>query len=177
MIRRSPRAIVAVISAAGLVASIGQTLFLPVLPELPRLLGVPRDAGSLLVTITMVAGAVSIPTVARLADMFGKRRMIIVTLAVVAAGGVLGALADSFALVLVSRAMQGVGLALIPVGTSIFRDLLPRERLSVAVAFMSAVLGIGSAVSSSASLSSCPSRRSGPVGGSTSSARFCSPFC
>jgi MFS family permease len=138
---------VTIISAAGLVASIGQTLFLPVLPELPRLLGVPRDAGSLLVTITMVAGAVSIPTVARLADMYGKRRMIIVTLAVVAAGGVLGALADSFALVLVSRAMQGVGLALIPVGTSIFRDLLPRERLSVAVAFMSAVLGIGSAVS------------------------------
>lgn len=134
------------LALAGLVVSMGQSLFLPVLPELPGLLDTTADEASWLITITLMAGAVGIPAMSRLADMYGKRRIVLVTLMIVAIGGVIGAVGDSYFLVLVSRAMQGIGLAIIPVGTSIMRDELPRERLGTAVALMSTTLGIGSAL-------------------------------
>ena len=55
----------------------------------------------------------------------------------------IAALGPSFALVVTGRALQGFGAALIPVGISILRDELPREKVPSAVALMSATLGIG----------------------------------
>ena len=47
---------------------------------------------------------------------------------------------------IIGRALQGFATALIPVGISIMRDELPKEKMGSAVALMSATLGIGSAL-------------------------------
>ncbi|NHP17270.1 MFS transporter [Rhodococcus sp. IC4_135] len=136
--------VVATLALTGTVVSLQQTLVLPLLPDLPALLNTTADNASWLVTATLLFGAVSIPTVTRLADMFGKKRMMLVTLAVMVLGSVLGALSTELPLVITARAMQGIGLSLIPVGIAIMRDELPRERVPLGVALMSASLAIGS---------------------------------
>jgi MFS family permease len=142
--RRMPSGLViAVLALCGTVAAVQQTIVIPVLPELPELLGTSVDSASWVVTATLLAGAVATPMVGRLADMVGKRRMIVVCLSVMVAGSVLGGLADSLPLVLVARALQGVGTAMIPVGIAAMRDELPRDRLPLGVALMSATLAIG----------------------------------
>jgi len=65
---------------------------------------------------------------------------------VMVAGSVVAALRPSFALVVTGRALQGFAAALIPVGISILRDELPREKVPSAVALMSATLGIGGGI-------------------------------
>ena len=145
--RRSPTwLVISVLSLAGLVVAVMQTLLVPLIPELPTLLHVSADDASWLITATLLAAAVAIPSLSRLADMFGKRRMMLVSLAVMAVGSAVGALGTSLALLIVARALQGCAMALIPIGMSIMRDELPRERLGSAVALMSATLGIGAAV-------------------------------
>lgn len=135
--------VVGTLALTGTVVSLQQTLVLPLVPDFPRLLDTTADNASWLVTATLLFGAVSIPTVSRLADMFGKKRMMMVALAVMVLGSALGALSPSLPFVITARAMQGVGLSLVPVGIAIMRDELPRERVPLGVALMSATLAIG----------------------------------
>lgn len=144
--RPSSPLVIAVLSICGTVVSLQQTLVVPLLPEFPRLLGTTLENASWLVTITLLVGAVATPIVARLADMFGKRRMMLLCLGAVVVGSLIAALGpSSLSVVVLGRGLQGMGAALIPVGISIMRDELPPERVGSAVALMSATLGIGGA--------------------------------
>jgi MFS family permease len=141
--RASSGLVIAVLALCGTVAALQQTVVIAVLPQLPRLLDTSVDNASWVVTTTLLAGAVATPTVSRFADMVGKRRMIMVCLALMVTGSVVGGLAQSLQQVLAARALQGVGTALIPVGIAAMRDTLPRDRIPLGVALMSGTLAIG----------------------------------
>jgi MFS family permease len=142
----SPSAITAVLALSGTVVALMQTLVVPLLPDFPRILGVTADDASWLVTATLLASAVATPIVSRSADMYGKRKMMVVCLAIMVAGSVIAAVGGSFLWLVIGRTLQGFASALIPVGISIMRDELPKEKMGSAVALMSATLGIGSAM-------------------------------
>ncbi|BAK33195.1 major facilitator superfamily transporter [Microlunatus phosphovorus NM-1] len=140
-------AVVAVLCLAGTTVSLQQTLVVALLPSFAELLSLSTDDVSWLITATLLTSAVATPVVARLADMYGKRLMMIVCIVLMAAGSLIAALSSgSFALLIVGRALQGFSSALIPVGISIMRDQLPKEKVSSAIALMSATLGIGGAL-------------------------------
>lgn len=138
--------IVLVLALCGTAVSLMQTLVVPLLPDFPGLLHTSVDNASWLVTVTLLTSAVATPILSRLADMFGKRRMIVVSLVVLLVGSLVGALSDSLAVLILARALQGFAPALIPIGISTMRDELPPERIGAAVALMSATLGIGGAI-------------------------------
>ena len=139
-------ATITVLSLCGVVSSLQFTLIIPSLPDLPARLGVSADDASWLVTATLLTSAVSTPIVARMADMYGKRKMLILSLVAMVLGSVICAVFQSFAIMLVGRALQGFASSLVAVGISILRDELPPERITFAVALMSATLGIGAAL-------------------------------
>lgn len=138
--------VVPVLAFAGVVVSLMQTLVIPLVPKLPSLLGAPASDTAWTITATLLAGAVATPVVGRLGDMYGKRRMLLVSLAILVAGSVVCALSDSLTPMVVGRALQGLAAGLVALGISIMRDELPAERLSGATALMSASLGVGGAL-------------------------------
>ncbi|CAN7572196.1 MFS transporter [Arthrobacter sp. LjRoot14] len=142
----SPGAITAALALSGTVVALMQTLVVPLLPDFPGILGVTADDASWLVTATLLSSAVATPVVSRSADMYGKRKMMVICLAIMVAGSIVAAVGGSFLWLIVGRALQGFSSALIPVGISIMRDELPKEKMGSAVALMSATLGIGSAL-------------------------------
>jgi MFS family permease len=142
----SPAFVVVMLSLCGTLVSLQQTVFLPLLAELPSLLDVSAGSASWLVTSTLLAGAVATPTVSRLADMYGKRRMLLLVLGISVAGSLIGGASSTLSLLILARSLQGVGLALVPVGIAIMRDELPRDRVPLGVAMMSATLAIGAGV-------------------------------
>jgi len=86
--RRTPASsttITTLLSLAGLVAALQTTLVIPLLPDFPEILDVSAGAATWLVTITLLIGAISVPTLSRLADMYGKRPLLYVCLAIMAA--------------------------------------------------------------------------------------------
>ena len=122
--------------------SLQQTMVVPLLPGFQHLLRVSADDVSWLVTATLLTAAVATPMVARLADMYGKRLMMLVCIVLMTAGSLVAALsAGSFVVLVVGRSLQGFAAALIPVGISIMRDELPKEKVGSAIALMSATLG------------------------------------
>jgi MFS family permease len=141
--RRSPMLLIATLSVCGTVVSLQQTLMLPVLPGLPLLLHTSADNASWIVTATLLAGAVAIPTLSRLADMFGKKSMIMVAFLLMVIGGVLGGLSHELTVAIVARALQGAGFVVVPIGIAIMRDELPADRVPLGVTLMGATLAIG----------------------------------
>ncbi|WP_277452427.1 MFS transporter [Janibacter sp. DB-40] len=134
------------LALCGTVVSLQQTMVLPLLPELPVLIGTSTSNASWIITATLIAGAVATPVISRMADMYGKRRMILLTLAIVAVGALLGGTSTALALLILARVLQGIGMALVPVGIATMRDELEPEKVPLAVALMSATLAIGAGV-------------------------------
>ena len=143
--RRSTGAIVA-LGCSGLLVSLLQTAVVPLIPQFPALLSVSSSSAAWLLTATLLAGAVSAPVLGRLGDMYGKRRMLLVSLGVILVSSVLAALAPNFAVLLVARAMQGVGFGVIALGMSLMRDVLPPAKVAGGVGLMSSSLGVGGAI-------------------------------
>ncbi|MFF9809331.1 MFS transporter [Streptomyces coeruleorubidus] len=141
-----PNAVVAVLALAGVVVSLMQTLVIPIVPELPKYLDASASNAAWAVTATLLAAAVATPVVGRLGDMFGKRRMLLVSIVLLVSGSVVCALSDSLVPMVVGRTMQGLAAAVVPLGISVLRDVLPAERLAGSTALMSASLGVGGAL-------------------------------
>src|SRR5439155_20732546 len=69
--------------------------------------------------------------------------MPVVTLAIVAAGTLVAALATSIDVLILGRVIQGAGGAIFPLAFAIIRDEFPRERVPTGIALISALLGVG----------------------------------
>ncbi|MDQ0581799.1 MFS transporter [Streptomyces rishiriensis] len=139
-------AVVAVLALAGIVVSLMQTLVIPIVPELPKLLDASASDTAWAVTATLLAAAVATPVVGRLGDMVGKRRMLLTSIVLLVSGSVVCALADSLVPMIVGRALQGLSAAVVPLGISILRDTVTAEKLAGSTAVMSASLGVGGAL-------------------------------
>ncbi|MGW3958580.1 MFS transporter [Amycolatopsis sp. NPDC005003] len=146
VVSRSGRPIVVVLASCGLVASFMQTLVVPLIPVFPRLLHVPAADASWVVTVTLLAASVITPVSGRLGDLYGKRRMLLVSLGLLIAGSVVSATTDALAFQILGRGLQGCAMGVIPLGISIMRDELPPERVGGAISLMSATLGVGGAI-------------------------------
>ncbi|MGW6034528.1 MFS transporter [Gordonia terrae] len=137
---------VVVLCFGGLVASLMQTLIIPIQPDLPRLLGTSIGNASWIITATLLAAAVAMPIAGRLGDMFGKQRVLLVSAVLLTLGSLICALGDSLIPLIIGRGVQGLAMGFIPVGMSLIREITPPRITSMAVAAMSATLGVGGAI-------------------------------
>ncbi|HEV7652793.1 MAG TPA: MFS transporter [Actinophytocola sp.] len=144
--RNGHAVIVPVLAFSGIVVSLMQTLVIPLVPSLPHLLGSAPADTAWAVTVTLLAGAVVTPVTGRLGDMYGKRRMLLISLGVLVVGSVICALSDSLTPMIIGRGLQGLSAGVIALGISIMRDEVPPQRLASATALMSASLGVGGAL-------------------------------
>ena len=137
---------IAVLAVAGLCSSFMFTLVVPIQTQLPELLNASRDDTAWVVTSTLLAAAVTTPIAGRLGDMYGKRRIVLVLLAVLVLGSVIAALSTGIGSMIVGRTLQGAVVGVVPLGVSILRDVLHEKRVDSAIALISATLGVGGAL-------------------------------
>ena len=140
---RSAALVLTALAIAGLVVSVMQTLALPLLPEFMRAFHTSVSAVTWVFTATLLAGAVATPLLSRFGDMYGKKKMILIAMALLVAGSVFCAVSGSLAVLVAGRALQGVSSAMIPLAIGVIRDTFPRERITTAIGIVSATLGVG----------------------------------
>ncbi|WP_246207089.1 MFS transporter [Tsukamurella spumae] len=142
----SDGALIAVLCLGGLLASLMQSLVVPLIGRLPHLLNTSADDASWVITSTLLASSVAMPIAGRLGDMYGKRLILLTSLLSLIAGSLICALAHTLPLTVVGRSFQGFAMGLVPVGISLMRDELHARKIPGAVALMSAMLGVGGAI-------------------------------
>jgi EmrB/QacA subfamily drug resistance transporter len=132
-----------ILSVAALAFALAQTTLIPALGELAGELD--TDASGVAWTLTgyLLSAAVCTPIFGRLGDMFGKRRLLVISLSVFAAGSVVSAVAGDLNVLVAGRVLQGAGGGIFPLCFAIIRDEFPREKVSSSIGLISATFGIG----------------------------------
>src|SRR6202795_1716452 len=141
------RAIVAGIMLAMFLSALEQTIVAPALPAIGKSLGGIDDL-SWVVTAYLLAATATTPLFGKLSDIYGRRAIMLAAIVIFVAGSVACALAPTIWVLILARALQGIGGGgLLPIAQTIIADLLsPRERPVVqgraSIMFMSAsILG------------------------------------
>jgi MFS family permease len=89
-------------------AALDQTIVATALPAIVRDLGGINQL-SWVVTAYLLATTISTPLCGKLGDLFGRKRLFQVTIAIFLLGSMTSGLAASMPMLIVSRAIQGVG--------------------------------------------------------------------
>jgi EmrB/QacA subfamily drug resistance transporter len=144
--RVQPNVILVVLSLAGLAYAVLSSAVIPALPTLQHDLHTSETGAAWLLTGFLLSASVGTAIIGRLGDMYGKERLLLWTLIVLAAGTLLAAVSNSLALLIIARVIQGVAGGIFPLAFSIARDEFPRERVAGSIGLMSSILGVGGGV-------------------------------
>jgi EmrB/QacA subfamily drug resistance transporter len=138
-----PNVILSVLLVAGLAYAILSSAVIPALPTIQHDLHTTETGVTWVLTGFLLSASVGTAIIGRLGDMYGKERLLLYTLLVLAAGTLLAALANSLAVLIVARVIQGVAGGIFPLSFSIARDEFPPDRVAGSIGVISAILGIG----------------------------------
>jgi len=138
-----PTLILAVLSLSGLAYAGLSSAVIPALPTLQHALHTSETGVAWLLTGFLLSASVGTSIIGRLGDIYGKERLLLATLLVLAFGILLSAVASSLAVLIVARVIQGVGGGIFPLAFSIARDEFPRDRVAGSIGLMSSILGVG----------------------------------
>jgi EmrB/QacA subfamily drug resistance transporter len=141
--RTHPTLILAVLSLAGLAYAVLSSAVIPALPTLQRSLHTTETGVAWLLTSFLLSASVGTAIIGRLGDIYGKERLLLWTLLILAAGALLAALSDSLAMLILARVIQGVAGGIFPLAFSIARDEFPPDRVAGSIGLMSSILGVG----------------------------------
>jgi MFS family permease len=134
---------VAVLVLANRVADTVMTTPQMVLSEMLEYFG--TDQVAWLNSSALLAGAIWSPLLAKSADIFGKRRVLLVTLLVAGAGSVVCLIAPNLAVFLLGRVLQGAAMAVVFLTVALTRQICtPRVAMTAIgiVTSASAIVGI-----------------------------------
>ncbi|TYP73788.1 ACDE family multidrug resistance protein [Paenibacillus methanolicus] len=138
-------------ASVPLVLVLGNSMLVPILPDLQQQLGVTDFQSSLVITLFSVAAGVIIPIMGYLSDRYSRKIIILVSLAIYGAAGIvagLGALWHSYGVLITARAFQGIGAAgTSPIAMALVGDMYKDGEESEALGLIEASNGTGKVVS------------------------------
>ena len=133
----------AVLVLSALAYALSQTMIAPALPRIQAELDTTTTLVTFALTGYLLTASIATPIVGRLGDMFGKERLLVITLSIFGLGSLVCALSHSIEMLIAGRAIQGVGGAIFPLSFGIIRDEFPREKVATGIGLISATFGIG----------------------------------
>ena len=133
----------AVLVTGALAYALSQTMIAPALPRIQAELDTTTTLVTFALTGYLLTASIATPIVGRLGDMFGKERLLVITLSIFGLGSLVCALSHSIEMLIAGRAIQGVGGAIFPLSFGIIRDEFPREKVATGIGLISATFGIG----------------------------------
>lgn len=139
------------IATIPLVLVLGNSMLVPILPDMQERMGISRFQSSLVITLFSITAGLIIPISGYLSDRFTRKAVIIPSLIVYGSAGVLaglGAVWNSYPILITARAIQGLGAAgTAPIAMALVGDLYKGGTASKALGLIEASNGAGKVVS------------------------------
>jgi ACDE family multidrug resistance protein len=139
------------IATIPLVLVLGNSMLIPILPTMVSELGITKSQSSFVITLFSLTAAIFIPLAGYLSDRFGRKAVIIPSLIIYGAGGIMagfGAVWNSYSIIIISRAIQGVGAAgTAPIAMALVGDMYQGATESKALGITESSNGFGKVIS------------------------------
>ncbi|WP_248931032.1 MFS transporter [Paenibacillus hamazuiensis] len=113
--------------------TLGNSMLIPILPAIRKELGISSFQVSMIITVYSIVAIFLIPIAGFLSDRYGRKKVIIPSLAVAGAGGLLSGIAalwleHAYVWILLGRLLQGVGAAgAAPIVMPLVGDMFKKE--------------------------------------------------
>jgi MFS family permease len=124
----------------------GETMLLPAIPDIIREFNISYNTSSWILTAYLIAGAVMTPIAGKLSDIYGRKKMVLIIMVIYIIGISLGGFSSNIAFLIISRVIQGIGIAMFPIAFGIVRDQFPPDKLAIGIGTFSAMFAAGSVV-------------------------------
>jgi EmrB/QacA subfamily drug resistance transporter len=141
-----PNLILAVTALAGLAYAMLSSAVIPALNPLEHILHTNETGVTWLLTGYLLSASVGTSIIGRLGDMYGKERLLLATLVMLAVGILVAALSSSLIPMIIGRVIQGAGGGIFPLAFGIVRDEFPKERVAGSIGLLSSILGVGGGI-------------------------------
>jgi MFS family permease len=138
------RAAIATLVFLGFALQVVQVGLLPLLPAMGKSLGASTVGTSWILTAGLLSGAVFLAVLTRLADLIGKRPVIIFALTLVLIGCVIDSVATTLPLIILGRVLIGAQLPMLALPEAVASDTMTPRRAHTAI--FSIHVGTGSGV-------------------------------
>src|SRR5215467_5443210 len=138
--------VLAVLSLVATMVMYAETMLIPAIPDLIKDFGTSYSMSSWILTAYLVSGAVMTPIAGKLSDIYGKKRILLIIMAIYTVGVSCAGFANNIYFMLVARAIQGIGIAMFPIAFSIIRDQFPREKISIGQGVITSMFASGAVI-------------------------------
>src|ERR671929_943196 len=135
-----------ILSSTLLVVFFSETMLLPAIPEIMQDFSISYGTAAWIFSSYLIVAAVMTPIAGKMSDLYGKKKVLLVLLTLYVAGITAGGFAHNITFLLVTRIIQGVGLAAVPAAFSLLRDTFPPAKLAIAVGVFGSAYSAGSVV-------------------------------
>lgn len=143
----APRLALAALGLTALLAALGVSIANVALPTLAEAFGAPFAQVQWVVVAYLLAVTTLIVGIGRLADIFGRRRVLLAGLALFTAASLVCALAPSLPILIAARAAQGAGsAAMMALSMAFVGQVVPRERTGSAMGLLGSLSAVGTAL-------------------------------
>ena len=138
--------VLAVLSSIATMVMYAETMLIPAIPDLIREFNVSYGMSSWILTAYLIPGAVMTPIAGKLSDIYGKKRVLLIIMAVYIVGIAIAGFSTNIYMLFFARAIQGIGMAMFVIAFGIIRDQFPREKLSVGQGVISSMFASGAVI-------------------------------
>jgi MFS family permease len=138
--------ILVILSCLGLIVMFDETMILPAIPDFIREFNISYSTSSWLLSAYIIAAAVMTPIGGKLSDIYGKKKILLIIMAVYAVGIMAGRFATNIEFMIAARVAQGVGMAMFPIAFGIIREVFPEKRLAIGQTIFSSTFSGGAVV-------------------------------
>lgn len=144
---RSPRCALAALSLAMLLSSLGISIANVALPTLAQVFDATFQEAQWVVLAYLLAVTSAIVSVGKLGDLTGRRRLLRAGLLLFTTASVVTGLAPAFWLVIVARAAQGLGAAvMMALSLAFVSEIVPKAKTGSAMGLLGTTSAIGTAL-------------------------------
>ncbi len=141
--RRHPMRVLLTLTSVALLTTYVETMVIPGVPTIQKDFSSTASVTSWITSALLIVGSAVSPLFGKLGDTYGKKRMYLVAMAFYIAGVGVAGFAPTIYFLILARAVQGVGFAIMPLALAIITDVFPKERVATAQGIISGTFAIG----------------------------------
>lgn len=134
----------AILSSIATLVMYTETMLVPSLPNIITEFNLSYSISPWILTTYLVVGAVMTPIASSLAEIYGKKKILLIIMAVYAVGVIVGGLTTDLYSFIIARGMQGVGMSMFPIAFSVIREQFPKSRLAIGQGVITSMFASGS---------------------------------
>jgi MFS family permease len=118
----------------------------PALPRIAQDFAVSTSVSSWVMTAYMVSGAVMTIVIGRFSDIVGAKKMLMLLMICYTVGTIFAGFAHDIFTLIGIRALQGIAIAVTPIGAKLIRDQFPKGKFSIGQSILLSMYSGGMAI-------------------------------